>query len=329
LFVENASPAIINTMRFKRVVVDSLETAPLPWASMPYQDARTFDPSADPLTRPKGIRFDNCPPPQYMDEVGMAEFWELIRTATMEGSAFHADDEGKEYYMQLAIVNSLFRDSSLVKVPRFIQAALRTKKTTLTLEQCLRVAQNPDFTPVWEGQKKGRFGDKEKRTRVYVANNWLPLLPVVYYVNLAGFVVACHRRWVSTEKATEYLNKGTGEVIGHRSWKSGGTRVDSWMVRSYKLLLSAPDPDNYRFVNLSDEDCNGTRYKCSVAGLVAVSHFGARPSVNHVVHHKGRRWDNRVDLLEWVTQRENMLLMNRTPGKCRFVLKHVNCNAQE
>ncbi|GAX17439.1 hypothetical protein FisN_5Hu087 [Fistulifera solaris] len=171
--------------------------------------------------------------------------------------------------MQLAIVNSLFRDSSLVKVPRFIQAALRTKKTTLTLEQCLRVAQNPDFTPVWEGQKKGRFGDKEKRTRVYVANNWLPLLPVVYYVNLAGFVVACHRRWVSTEKATEYLNKGTGEVIGHRSWKSGGTRVDSWMVRSYKLLLSAPDPDNYRFVNLSDEDCNGATVgqSCGSSGM--------------------------------------------------------------
>lgn len=141
-------------MRFKRIVVDICSQTPPSWASIPYQDPRLFDPTPRRRVRPKGIAFKDVPK-VYMDRDGMKTFWEFIRLSNQEDSAFHADDDDHQYYLNIGIANSLFSEGSMAKVPRFIQAALRTKKTVSTLEQCLRVAQNAEFVPMPKGQKRG------------------------------------------------------------------------------------------------------------------------------------------------------------------------------
>ncbi|GAX20255.1 hypothetical protein FisN_6Hu206 [Fistulifera solaris] len=315
-------------MRFERIALAIFSNTPPFWASIhgntgarldpvvsiPYQDPREFELNGDRTLRPQGVRFDGVPL-QYADPAVMQDFWELIRLSNQESTAYHSDDDG--YYLPIGVPNKLFQEGSLGKVPRFIQAMLATKKTVLAYEECLRVAQNSGFVPMPQGQTRGFFGSMADGTQVYMAPNYLPHLPVVYFVSRAGFVLACHRQWVTTATAKDYLNKGIGEVIGRRSWKRGKQpRKDSWLVRSYKLMLAAPNPENYRYVNLSDEDCSkgNTRFKCSVAALIAATFHGPRPSPNHVVHHKGDRCNNNLDLLEWITQHENMLLANRTPG---------------
>ncbi len=105
-----------------------------------------------------------------------------------------------------------------------------------------------------------------------------------------------------------------GESIGEFCWKTTSRIKRHCVMRCYKLLLAAPNPENYRHVNLSDEVCSNTRYKCSLAGLIAATFVGCRPSNNHVIHNILNRFSNNLAHLKWITQSENMLKENITPG---------------
>lgn len=279
--------------------------------SIPYQDPETFRSSHHESLYPNGVKLDSLPK-KYASQSVVDNFLKSIKKSNDEGLAF--ENMTDDYYLPCDLVNSLLEMKNLEKVPRRIQGMIATNKTTLAKEQYLKVCQNPEFVPIPSERSPGLHGNKDNGTQVKVCKNKSIRFSAVYYASLWGFVVSCVRFLMTPTTAIAYKNSGRGEVIGFMSRIVGVKRRNRWLVRCYKLLLSVPDNLHYRHVNLSDEECNSTHYKCSVAALIAATFHGSRPSTDHIVHHMGNRFNNNAEYLEWITQCENMIKQNRTEG---------------
>ncbi len=258
------------------------------------------------------MKFDNVPRPPAPKPLYEA-FLKDAELSNQEGTVFR--NPTGTFYLDTGLMHSLQNDEKLRTVPRHIQAILRTNRTKLVPGQCLRVSQTDEFTPLWGGRQPGSHGDVDDDTFLYIAENRTIHYGVKYYVSYLGLVVSSLHRWMTRKKAVKHLNAGTGVVIGYLAYKNKhGRIIRLWCVVNYNLLLAGLNPENYRYVNVADEDCSDTRYKVAVAAFIAGAYDGVRPSTDPVVHHMGDRFNNNKELLIWMTQQENMLKENRTPG---------------
>lgn len=292
--------------------IPNLESMYIP--SIPYEDPRAFDARRYRHIKyyPYGAKYHNAPKPHAPDSV-YKPFLNDAGVSNREGTVFR--NQTGSYYLATGLFHRLVYEGKIRKVPRIIQAMLATKKTKLLPGQCLRVSQNGEFVPLWGGPSSGPHGIKDEGTFVYIADDNSIHYPVVYFASYLGFVVSCIRTWMKRKTAVKYLNAGTGDVIGFRSFKNKAKRtICRWLVVNFKLLRAAPNTENYRYINLSDEDCSNTRYLAAVAGLLAAAYFGARPTTLHIVHHIKDRFNNNLKLLKWLTHQENMLKENITSG---------------
>ena len=108
--------------------------------------------------------------------------------------------------------------------------------------------------------------------------------------------------WRPVEGFPDYEVSSLGVV---RSWKLRGNihgrRAD--YPRIMKTAFCGPGRD-YERVILT---VNGIQTGRKIHHLVLEAFVGPRPSLKHGCNHKNsKRWDNRADNLEWMTQKENM-----------------------
>lgn len=74
------------------------------------------------------------------------------------------------------------------------------------------------------------------------------------------------------------------------------------VIRKERILKPAINKRGYRFI--ATQDCKSK----VIHRLVAEAFIGPAPTEKHIINHKNAiKTDNRVDNLEWVTQRENVI----------------------
>ncbi|GAX15043.1 hypothetical protein FisN_12Lu391 [Fistulifera solaris] len=167
--------------------------------SVPYPESFEGDGAGD--LQPTGVASNNIP-------VECAPFWKMvdflimIKESNIEGTGFQM--EGGEYYLSADIAMALLRSGELKRLPRNIQAILATKRTKLTAEQCLQVAQYHGFVCFPENTTRGIHGDMNKSKHVVIDKRGKGNLAVVYYGCKHGFFIAFHRDWLKPKTAKRY-----------------------------------------------------------------------------------------------------------------------------
>lgn len=92
-----------------------------------------------------------------------------------------------------------------------------------------------------------------------------------------------------------------------------GVRGNGLRTLPGRMLKPGDDTHGYPSINLADETHGRKRVFAKIHRLVAESFLGTKPTSAHVVNHiNGITTDNRVENLEWITQRQNMQHAGRT-----------------
>jgi hypothetical protein len=125
--------------------------------------------------------------------------------------------------------------------------------------------------------------------------------PIVYYASKQGFIVSCHRRYLTHAEVYKHFLNGTGNILGKILITSPSFAVYYvYFVRNYKVMSNFSTFFQRRVFHGSSVQMEGGVVPLNL-GSVILATLVSRRKKGYVVQHEGATWNNLLDLIRWIT----------------------------
>jgi hypothetical protein len=297
---------------------DDVEDEELEIITTPYQRASLLQTNSPWIN--KGVGFSSIQGTAIDNPTNLAQEIDLHEFAKIVCSAKNPNKVSMATTIPPPLVRLMQRIGDLKMVPHELVWDSQEKKEEGGKDRdgdYVKFATNPDFVAMKSLKKgyhalPGLAGDGYRiscRGRIH--------FPVVYYVWKGGYVIACYRHYMNHTRAKEYLDNGTGDILGRRTINSASKSKIRYryFVRRYKVLdLFITKSQRRKFHGSDYRMINGVSMALDQGSAILTPFVGPRPE-GYIVQHNHETWNNSLTSksIEWMTASDNNRCENQKP----------------
>jgi hypothetical protein len=263
----------------------------------------------------KGISFSSLEGSEIDNPTNVAEEIEFQEFVKGVSSADNPNEQSMERMIPPPVFRLMLQKGDVKMIPHdFAQLSSWDRKEGKSEDDYVRFATNPNFVQMESMETgyhplPGLAGDGYKISSIGQIT-----LPMVYYAWTGGFAISCTREWTFPGRAQNFLDTGTGDILGRRTiFAKNGTKIYRYFMRTYTIM------DNFGKHN-QRRSFAGAHYKMepglnvlrSLAATMLTAFEGERPK-NYIAQHHAETWNNDPDKLDWFTISDNNKKENQKP----------------